>query len=298
MTMPLNDHPFLSAISMGTVEDVSAHLQSGMNPNSRYPTQEHNEGDLGYPIQVAVASNRADMVRTLVDCGARVDTMAWEDRKAFPELVATTARLPDFEASMLDDLNRAGLPTTRREVIAREAINQELKNAVEDGDIAAAKQYMRKGADLNQHDLAMGNLVHTAGENTEMVRFLVENGASTSALNGMGRSPLLHQCWQASLCHPELEEKEIATRTKVIKTLVDLGADYQMEDEQGKTPLEIVAGTAVEIPLRQAIAEKERVQLQAVTQEPSPAPPALVNAYRNLQSQRQEREQERGRARL
>jgi hypothetical protein len=97
------------------------------------------------------------------------------------------------------------------------------------GNVAAIRQHIEAGSDLNEKD-AYGStpliIAATFGK-TEVARALIEAGADLNITNNDGGTAL-HAA--AFLCRPE-----------IVKALLENGADKDLRDGFGNTPLEAVA---------------------------------------------------------
>jgi ankyrin repeat protein len=99
------------------------------------------------------------------------------------------------------------------------------------GNTAAVKQHIRFGTDLDAAEPKGGSsplIVAALVGQTEVVRLLVENGANINFQNGE-LSTALHTA--AFFCH-----------RKVVEYLLDHGADRELVNVYGRTPLGSVAG--------------------------------------------------------
>jgi CubicO group peptidase (beta-lactamase class C family) len=97
------------------------------------------------------------------------------------------------------------------------------------GNIAAIRQHINAGSDLNARD-AYGStplIIATAFDKAEVAKALIEAGADMNITNNDGGSAL-HTA--AFLC-----------RTEIVKALVDNGANKYLRDNFGNTALESVA---------------------------------------------------------
>jgi ankyrin repeat protein len=99
------------------------------------------------------------------------------------------------------------------------------------GDVAAIKQNLAAGTDINAKQSADGStplMVAALFGQTEAAQFLVQKGAKTDARNNEGATAL-HLA--AFFCQPETAQ-----------LLVDRGADENAKNNRGETPLDTVSG--------------------------------------------------------
>ncbi len=115
------------------------------------------------------------------------------------------------------------------------------------GDVAAIRQYIEAGSDLNERD-AWGStplIVAATFGKTEVATALIEAGADLNVTNN-DSATALHAA--AFLCHPE-----------IVEALLENGADKELRDRFGNTPLESVSAPFEDVEgtydaLRQALA--------------------------------------------
>ena len=91
---------------------------------------------------------------------------------------------------------------------------KDLHEAAENGDLRAAKRFVRRGADVNDQDRNTGYApLHAAvsGGNQELVRFLIDNGAQLEVYTSISGSPLC--------------QAVAAKNTPMVKLLLEKGAD-------------------------------------------------------------------------
>lgn len=99
-----------------------------------------------------------------------------------------------------------------------------------DGNLEAVRRHIAAGADINAAEPAAGGtplIVATVTGQIEVVRFLIENGASLTVANNDGATAL-HTA--AFFAHPE-----------VVRLLIDHGAEVNAKNIRGETPLDTVA---------------------------------------------------------
>lgn len=94
-----------------------------------------------------------------------------------------------------------------------------LLNAIQKGDLDAARRALERGADINGKDPAGDTAMFYAGS-APAVKWLTVNGADLNARNSVGRT-----AWHS------------VKSLEVLAFLVKLGADLNAQDNSGETPL-------------------------------------------------------------
>lgn len=109
------------------------------------------------------------------------------------------------------------------------------------------KYLLEKGADINQQDRHGHTLLHLAAleDNEEMIFYLVEHGANINQKDNYGQTPLHFSTYCSCSRDEEIEKpsdrkgKEKKDKEKMMKYLVEQGADVNGKDKNGLTPLKI-----------------------------------------------------------
>jgi len=117
-----------------------------------------------------------------------------------------------------------------------------LHHAACSGNIEMVEALLNAGADIeSQSHIGMTPLFRAVyNENTEIMKFLLEKGADVHHAGCLGRS-LMHSVVSLS----DAKSKTLAeTAIEKIKVLLDYGADINVKDNSGKTPLALVVDTA------------------------------------------------------
>ena len=109
------------------------------------------------------------------------------------------------------------------------------------------KYLLKNGADINQKDRHGNALLHLAAmeDNEEMITYLLEQGADINQENNYGQTPLHFSTYRSCSRDDEIEKpsdrkgEEKKDKEKMMKYLVEHGADVNKKDKNGQTPLKI-----------------------------------------------------------
>lgn len=109
------------------------------------------------------------------------------------------------------------------------------------------KYLLEKGADINQQDRHGHTLLHLAAleDNEEMISYLLEHGANINQKDNYGQTSLHFSTYCSCSRDEEIEKpsdrkgKEKKDKAKMMKYLIEHGADVNGKDKNGLTPLKI-----------------------------------------------------------
>ncbi len=196
-------YSLFEAADFGDAVVTKARLHEGENPNGR--------DEMGNrPLHYAAASQSPEVVQLLLDAGA--DAMAKDGRGRLPLELTRNASVRQLLAFTH--------PQRRREMDADDMVRR--------GQIKSVRQAIEKeGVDPNAASVGgMGTLLHTAAEvgNVEMLRLLLELGASRDAHTQDTRSGALHTAARHG-------------QARAIALLLKKGCNPMQMDSRGDSPL-------------------------------------------------------------
>ncbi|CAI5506472.1 unnamed protein product [Closterium sp. Naga37s-1] len=189
---------------------------------------------------VAHSSTQAALVSRVVACQSRATGSHQHfpsPPRASPFTRATVLPARTHTCSLRSRQLTTGWPYGRRVVAAANAgttivasasvgdVNEAIKDAAKEGDVAAVKQLLAGGGvDINlpSPERSGWTAVHLAAfyEHPEVVQVLLAAGADTDARNSTGNTPLQFACIEGNL--------------DVARILLDAGADlYATSDDKG-----------------------------------------------------------------
>jgi ankyrin repeat protein len=141
------------------------------------------------------------------------------------------------------------------------------------GDLQMVKLLISKGADLNPVDHSYGTPLHLAAEQArvEVVKFLLNKGARVNVSNpSWGHTPLHRAAWGPVVSRFGQEAKDLGADPnpdykKIIALLVAEGAEINVRDHEGETPLDqaIEGGSAETVTLLKRYGGKTSKELKA-----------------------------------
>jgi ankyrin len=119
-----------------------------------------------------------------------------------------------------------------------------LWDAAHDGDLAAAKQLVESGANVNERSPGRGGAtaLHAAAAfgYVETAAYLLSKGADVNARDGSGNTPLHDAACYPSKVRPSKDSE--SRRNHVASMLIEHGADVRATAENNLTPLHLAAG--------------------------------------------------------
>lgn len=121
-------------------------------------------------------------------------------------------------------------------------IQDDLVHEIWRQDIAAIKRLLAKGANPNLRGRSWNSAIACAGENDdtgEIVRLLVAAGGDVNIQDGHGQTPL-HFAVDGAI-DGAIQCNHESINWSVVDTLLSLGADPQIPDDQGSTVFDSVA---------------------------------------------------------
>ncbi|KAJ3578793.1 hypothetical protein NPX13_g1780 [Xylaria arbuscula] len=210
------------AAQQGLESIVQFLLKRGAEINIRDASHGHSE------IFQAVRKGHESIVRLLLENGANAN------------LRDKLGRTPLFFVAEKDKFSRNDRISEPAETIAQYLMERgnevdsrgyqnmaALHLSASTGNIAGCRFFLKKGADIESHDIfgrTPLSYAAAAEYGRDTVKFLVEKGADIHSRDIEGRTPL---SYAASAEH----------RADTVKFLVELGADIDSKDSSGQTPL-------------------------------------------------------------
>lgn len=209
---PISEEVF-EAVEKGDVKRMQTLIKRGADVNVR---TEDKEGDT--PLILAIDKGNAQMVKLLLQNGARVD-MTEKSQNNTPLLIAVDRKRPEAVKMLLlhdADPNLFNVEKTTP-----------LHLAVLHRSIETARQLVEHGADLNCRDINGFAPLHVAARDNynNILSDLIQKGANVDVKNEAGDTPL-HLAIQNG--------NKAAAETLLIKD-----ADYNLKNKAGQTPLDV-----------------------------------------------------------
>lgn len=182
------------------------------------------------PIFAAAESGSSDCARLLLDAGADPNTR--DDAGRTPLMKARSD-------GVVRTLVGAGADLHARSSRGRDVLDELLYDADSDlereGVLAAARAMLDLGVEVATPDAARRGRLHNAvfNQNPEAVEFLLQNGVNAKESDGSRRTPLHQICW-----YGQHEDEELnGACERIIRLLVESGADIEARDTQGYAPI-------------------------------------------------------------
>lgn len=173
-------------------------------------------GDASRSLQRAIKSNNLSRVHEAIEAGADVNEYAFNST-SIP--LRDAVRHGRDETDILTALIDAGADVNVRNVSREWTL---LHYAAEHSNLKAAAVLLEHGAEVDARDKV--GQTPLMSSDLHLTRLLVANGADVNAQELNGNTPLHHAAgWLA--------------KPKVVEALLTLGADAQIRNDDGETPL-------------------------------------------------------------
>ncbi|MCR9218286.1 MAG: ankyrin repeat domain-containing protein [bacterium] len=182
------------------------------------------------PIFAAAESGSADCARLLLDAGVDANTRDDEGRTPLMK-----ARGDGVVRTLVDAGADLQARSSRGKDVLDELLNDADSESEREGVFAAARAMLDLGVNAEALDAKRFSRLNKAAfsRNTEAVDFLIQNGSSPRETDDSGRTPLHQICWHGQHDDDELD----GACERIIRTLVDSGADIEARDSEGYAPL-------------------------------------------------------------
>ena len=219
-----------SAALFGHTKIIALLLEAGADVNAKNRdggTPLHNAAFLGqYEAAKLLLENGADINIRNGDGGTPSDAAAvdWETTRFILGMLRIKVSKEKIEAGrtkVVELLRQHGATTDTR------SESNALCNAVRNGDLRAVKEQLAKGVDINGGDREFGVTALSWAallDDTEIAKFLIEEGAAVNARSRDGSTPL--------------HSAAFLGRTEIAELLIQKGADVNPKNHRDETPLD------------------------------------------------------------
>lgn len=223
---PSGQTPLFKAVCKDAQDIVKFLLDNGVSVDEKYENYY-----LGNILHLAAYCNHADILKLLLKKGADFNLKNVNGRT--PIDVAIQRDNHSAIYALLD----AGAGTIKQRlrygayVDENKNINAFLFIAIEDCDLNKVKKLVRDGANVNTQSEAgwVGETpLYSAvcSHTKDIVEFLLDNGARVNEIGEYSKATVLHLA-------------AIISSADMLKLLLEKGADFNLKDVEGKTPLDV-----------------------------------------------------------
>ena len=208
-------HAFIEQTSI-----IKLLINSGANLNSS-----NRDGEM--PLHLAAENNSVEIIKLLVSKGADINIMSIGENGEVGGLTPldyTTNE--DVRTFIVKNGGKSGVDVAKDNALKGIAPKMSLHMASLKGNIAAVKQHLAAGSNVNERSTEMNGLtpLHFAAKEgiKEIIKLLISAGADVNAKDNKWMVTPLHGVWW----------------DEVAEILISKGADVNAADTDGKTPID------------------------------------------------------------
>ena len=235
------ESPLSIAVKKGDEEMVKVLLDSGADVN-----QEYYAGDTC--LAIAAKWGHTGIAKLLIEKGAEVNPKSSSIET--PLIEAAKSKSSDMVKLLLDHgadvhmVKKANRGSSKNIILFTP-----LKTATEYGNIEAIKILLDHGADINFKGENDNSAIHMAikghfkrAEHITGLKLLIESGANINEKGYQGKTPL-HLAAEGKLLYNPDQKKNYyePVDAAIIKFLLNTGADKNIQDDNGYTPIQYAA---------------------------------------------------------
>ncbi|WP_161493781.1 ankyrin repeat domain-containing protein [Nitrosospira lacus] len=219
--LPYTPDAFIKSAGDGNLSAVRLFLAAGMNPNAK-------DEDYDTALMYASGGGHIEIVKALLKAKANVNERNYQPDGSTALSWAASAGRKDILSILLDHGSDNA------------AINDAFLSAAESGQAAVLRMLLKQGADKGLFNKALirtaeSQIVVSEADLNDVVQFLLEQGANVDARDDDGKTALMK-----AVTHG---------RILIMQTLLDAGADINAQEKGGSTALRMAAWDDTKAPI-------------------------------------------------